>query len=78
MPLTLYIVTDGPPSLAVMQTLKYLKLDYNLVKINFGSGEHMTEEFEKVSFRYFLISLIYYMEIRLDCYRKIPKKSYPY
>lgn len=67
MPLTLYIVTDGPPSLAVMQMLKYLELDYNLVKINFGAGEQMTEEFEKVSFRYLFIS-IYCIEIHLGCF----------
>ncbi|KAF7271534.1 hypothetical protein GWI33_015607 [Rhynchophorus ferrugineus] len=47
MPLTLYSVSDGPPSLAVQQCLKYLDLDYTLVNIDFGLGEHMTEEYAK-------------------------------
>lgn len=58
MPLTLYIVTDGAPSLAVMQALKYLELDYNLVKVNFGAGEHMGKEFEEVSINCLLIFVI--------------------
>ncbi|XP_066146958.1 glutathione S-transferase 1-1 [Euwallacea fornicatus] len=47
MPITLYSVSDGPPSLAVQQCLKYLEIDYQLVNVNFGIGEHMTKEFEK-------------------------------
>lgn len=49
MPLILYSVSDGPPSLAVQQCLKYLNIDYKLVNVDFGVGEHMTEEFELVS-----------------------------
>nr|CAH7760425.1 unnamed protein product [Callosobruchus chinensis] len=45
MPLTLYAVSDGPPSLAVRQALKYLNLDHNLVNVDFGKGEHMTDDF---------------------------------
>lgn len=48
MPLTLYSVSDGPPSLAVRMALKALNLDYNLVNVDFGIGEHMTEEYAKV------------------------------
>ncbi|KAJ8941160.1 hypothetical protein NQ318_004281 [Aromia moschata] len=47
MPLTLYAVSDGPPSLAVRQALKYLNLEHTLVNVDFGLGEHMTEEFAK-------------------------------
>ncbi|XP_050294006.1 glutathione S-transferase 1 [Anthonomus grandis grandis] len=46
MPLTLYSVSDGPPSLAVQQCLKYLNLEYSLVNVDFGRGDHMTKEFE--------------------------------
>lgn len=48
MPITLYSVSDGPPSLAVRQCLKILNVEYNLVNIDFGLGEHMTEEYAKV------------------------------
>lgn len=50
MPLALYAVSDGPPSLAVRQALKYLELEYDLINVNFGIGEHMTSEFAEVSF----------------------------
>lgn len=49
MPLTLYAVSDGPPSLAVMMALKALDLEFNHINVDFGLGEHMTEEFEKVN-----------------------------
>lgn len=48
MPLTLYAVSDGPPSLAVRQCLKTLGLDFNHINVDFGLGEHMTDDFEKV------------------------------
>lgn len=48
MPLTLYAVSDGPPSLAVRQCLKYLEVDFKHVNVDFGIGEHMTDDFEKV------------------------------
>ncbi|XP_030760482.1 glutathione S-transferase 1 isoform X1 [Sitophilus oryzae] len=47
MVITLYSVSDGPPSLAVQQCLKYLDLEYNLVNVDFGLGEHMTDDFAK-------------------------------
>ncbi|CAG9818064.1 unnamed protein product [Phaedon cochleariae] len=47
MKLILYSVSDGPPSLAVQQALAYLDLDYDLVNVDFGAGDHMTAEFEK-------------------------------
>lgn len=48
MPLTLYAVSDGPPSLAVRMALKALGLDYNHVNVDFGLGEHMTDDFAQV------------------------------
>ncbi|XP_033327067.1 GST-containing FLYWCH zinc-finger protein [Megalopta genalis] len=45
----LYSVSDGPPSLACRQALKALDIDYELVSIDFGKGEHMTEEYEKLN-----------------------------
>lgn len=57
MTLKLYIVTDGPPSLAVMQALKYLDLECDLIKVNFGACEHMTQEFAEVILRYFHLKI---------------------
>lgn len=54
MSLTLYSVSDGPPSLAVRQCLRALSLNYKLINVDFGLGEHMTEEYAKV-FSYFII-----------------------
>ncbi|CAH1968451.1 unnamed protein product [Acanthoscelides obtectus] len=45
MALTLYGVSDGPPTMAVMQALAYLDLKYKFVTINYAIGEHMTEEY---------------------------------
>ena len=44
----LYSVSDGPPSLACRQALKALNIDYELIDVDFGKGEHMTEEYAKV------------------------------
>lgn len=52
MPLTLYAVSDGPPSLAVRMGLKALSLDYNHINVDFGLGEHMTDEFAQVRKEY--------------------------
>lgn len=48
MPLTLYAVSDGPPSLAVRQALHALGLKYTHINVDFGLGEHMTEEYALV------------------------------
>lgn len=49
MVLTLYAVSDGPPSLAVRMGLKLMNIvDYKLVNINFNNGEHLTEDYAKV------------------------------
>lgn len=45
----LYAVSDGPPSLACRMTLKYLKIPFELVEVNFNVGEHLTEDYAKVS-----------------------------
>lgn len=44
----LYSVSDGPPSLSVRQTLAKLKIPFDLINVDFGKGEHMTEEYAKV------------------------------
>lgn len=44
----LYAVSDGPPSLACRQALKALNLDFELIDVDYGKGEHMTEEYAKV------------------------------
>nr|WEU54069.1 glutathione s-transferase-1 [Protohermes costalis] len=43
--LKLYSVSDGPPSLAVRQCLKALNLDFQLINVDFGAGDHMTDEY---------------------------------
>ncbi|KAK4880932.1 hypothetical protein RN001_004251 [Aquatica leii] len=45
MSLTLYAVSDGPPSLAVRMALKALNLDYNHISVDYGKGEHLTDEY---------------------------------
>ncbi|XP_017769369.1 PREDICTED: glutathione S-transferase 1-like, partial [Nicrophorus vespilloides] len=49
MSLKLYSVSDGPPSLAVRQGLKALGVDYTLINVDFGLGEHMTDEYAKMN-----------------------------
>lgn len=45
----LYSVSDGPPSLACRQALKALNIKYELIDVDFGKGEHMTAEYEKLN-----------------------------
>uniref|UniRef100_A0A1B6EAU5 GST N-terminal domain-containing protein n=1 Tax=Clastoptera arizonana TaxID=38151 RepID=A0A1B6EAU5_9HEMI len=47
MVLTLYSVSDGPPSLAVRMGLKLFNLNYNLVEVDFASGEHLKQDYAK-------------------------------
>lgn len=49
MTLTIYAVSDGPPSLAVRMCLKALNIEHKHVPIDFNKGEHMTEDYAKVS-----------------------------
>ncbi|KAK2580276.1 hypothetical protein KPH14_012523 [Odynerus spinipes] len=45
----LYSVSDGPPSLACRQALKALNIEYELIDVDYGKGEHMTEEYAKLN-----------------------------
>ncbi|XP_014482615.1 PREDICTED: glutathione S-transferase 1 [Dinoponera quadriceps] len=45
----LYSVSDGPPSLACRMLLKTLKIDFELINVDFGKGEHLTKEYEKLN-----------------------------
>lgn len=45
----LYSVSDGPPSLACRQLLKALNIQYQLIDVDFGKAEHMTEEYAKLN-----------------------------
>ena len=47
--LILYSVSDSPPTLAVRLALKALNIEYNLVDIDFAAGEHLTDDYAKVS-----------------------------
>lgn len=49
MVMKLYSVSDGPPSLAVRMALKYLQVDFQLVDVDFGAGQHMTDEYAKMN-----------------------------
>lgn len=49
MGLKLYSVSDGPPSLSCRQVLAALDVPFELVDVIFNNGEHMTEEYAKVS-----------------------------
>lgn len=44
----LYSVSDGPPSLACRQALKALNIQYELIDVDFGKGDHMTNEYAQV------------------------------
>lgn len=45
----LHAVSDGPPSLACRMVLKALNVPFELVNVNFNIGEHLTDEYAKVS-----------------------------
>lgn len=45
----LYSVSDGPPSLACRQALKALNIKFELIDVDFGKGEHMTDEYAKLN-----------------------------
>jgi len=40
---------DGPPSLACRMTLKYLKIPCEQYEVNFNTGEHLTEDYAKLT-----------------------------
>lgn len=45
----LYAVSDGPPSLAVRMALEFLNIPYEHLSVDFGKGEHLTAEYEKLN-----------------------------
>lgn len=45
----IYAVSDGPPSLAVRMALKALEIPHEHIPVDFGKGEHMTEEYAKMN-----------------------------
>lgn len=45
----LYVVCDGPPSLAVRMALKALNIPYDLVDVDYIAMEHMTDDYAKVN-----------------------------
>ncbi|CAG9133538.1 hypothetical protein JYU34_004460 [Plutella xylostella] len=49
MVLKLYAVSDGPPSLSVRQTLAALQLPHELVSVDYGAGEHLTEGYAQMN-----------------------------
>ncbi|KAJ2947377.1 hypothetical protein O0L34_g17144 [Tuta absoluta] len=49
MVLKLFAVSDGPPSLSVRQALAHLQVPFQLVDVNFNTGEHTTEAYAKMN-----------------------------
>lgn len=47
--LKLYSVSDSPPTLAVCLALKALDICHSVVDIDFAAGEHLTDDYAKVS-----------------------------
>jgi glutathione S-transferase len=47
MGLKLYSVSDSPPTLAVRMALKYLGLDCEIVNIDYGNGEQVSDAFRQ-------------------------------
>lgn len=45
----IYAVSDGPPSLAVRMALKALDIPHEHVPVDYGKGEHMTEDYAKMN-----------------------------
>lgn len=48
----LYSVSDGPPSLSCRMVLKALDVPFDLVPVNFNTGEHLTENYHKVKYKF--------------------------
>ena len=48
MGIKLYSVSDSPPTIAVRMGLKYLGIEPELINIDYGNGEQVSEEFRKV------------------------------
>ncbi|XP_058127975.1 glutathione S-transferase 1 [Anopheles ziemanni] len=45
----LYAVSDGPPSLSVRMALEALSIPYELVSVDYGKAEHLTEDYAKMN-----------------------------
>lgn len=46
----LYVVSDGPPSLAVRMAIKALTIPCEEVNVDYIASEHMTESYAKVKY----------------------------
>lgn len=46
----LYVVSDGPPSLAVRMAIKALNIPCEEVNVDYIASEHMTENYAKVKY----------------------------
>lgn len=44
----LYVVSDGPPSLAVRMAIKALNIPCEEINVDYIASEHMSAEYEKV------------------------------
>ncbi|CAG9807626.1 unnamed protein product [Chironomus riparius] len=45
----LYVVDDGPPSLACRMTFKLLNIPFEQIEVNYNVGEHLTETYAKLN-----------------------------
>lgn len=46
----LFVVSDGPPSLAVRMAIKALNIPCEEVNVDYIASEHMTESYAKVNY----------------------------
>lgn len=46
----LYVVSDGPPSLAVRMAIKALNIPCEEINVDYIASEHMTENYAKVKY----------------------------
>ncbi len=46
----LYVVSDGPPSLAVRMAIKALNIPCEEANVDYIASEHMTDDYAKVNY----------------------------
>lgn len=46
----LYVVSDGPPSIAVRMAIQALNIPCEQVNVNYIASEHMKDEYAKVKY----------------------------
>lgn len=74
----LHVVSDGPPSTACKMVLKALNIPCELVDVNYNAGEHLTDEYAKVSkSKIIIIQVQNTIEIQLFLFQLNPQREIP-